>query len=256
MLFSIITVNLNNAIGLEKTINSIQDQLFNDFEFIIIDGDSQDNSKNIIHQHLRTINHWISEKDSGIYDAMNKGIRIASGDYCIFMNSGDVFFDSDVLKTVANIQEKTDIIAGTAIKSNGDSISPPPSLQFRHLYKNNISHQAEFIKRELFSQIGYYSTDLRILSDYEFNIKAGLSSVSYMTVPHSIAIVEDNGISSTDYRLIDKERNLIFCRLFPSSTMNDYLFWLNPKTYSHPAVSWLIEKPLLMKIIKKLFQRR
>ena len=93
---SIITINYNNASGLEKTIRSVVEQIYNEYEYIIIDGASSDKSKEVIQEYQRYIDFWCSEKDSGIYNAMNKGIQKASGEYLLFLNSGDVLNNSAV----------------------------------------------------------------------------------------------------------------------------------------------------------------
>ena len=97
---SIITINYNNASGLEKTIRSVVEQTYNEYEYIIIDGASSDKSKEVIQEYQRYIDFWCSEKDSGIYNAMNKGIQKASGEYLLFLNSGDVLNNSAVLADI------------------------------------------------------------------------------------------------------------------------------------------------------------
>ena len=97
MKISIITINYNNAVGLEKTLQSVFNQTCADYEYIVIDGGSADDSKNIIVDKRDKFSYWCSEKDSGIYNAMNKGIRKAAGEYLLFLNSGDCFHDTTVL---------------------------------------------------------------------------------------------------------------------------------------------------------------
>ena len=93
MRFSVITINYNNREGLNKTIKSVLCQSINDYEYIIIDGGSTDGSVDIINNNANFITYWVSEKDNGIYHAMNKGVAHAHGEYCIFMNSGDIFYN-------------------------------------------------------------------------------------------------------------------------------------------------------------------
>jgi glycosyltransferase involved in cell wall biosynthesis len=95
---SIITINKDNARGLEKTIQSVMGQTYNDFEYIVIDGASSDDSVDIIKRYADRMTYWVSEPDTGIYNAMNKGIRKAQGEYCLFLNSGDVLINSNSLK--------------------------------------------------------------------------------------------------------------------------------------------------------------
>ena len=109
----IITVNFNHKEGLKNTIVSVINQKsFNDYEFIVIDGGSSDGSKDIIEKYARHIDYWVSEKDEGIYNGMNKGIRVAKGDYLIFMNSGDTFYNDHVLKDVFCVDRNADFITG------------------------------------------------------------------------------------------------------------------------------------------------
>ena len=101
MLFSIITINYNNSEGLRQTIDSVVSQTYHEYEYIVIDGGSTDGSVDIIGFFSDKVDYWVSEKDRGIYHAMNKGVAQAHGDYCIFMNSGDSFYN---LKSADNFQ--------------------------------------------------------------------------------------------------------------------------------------------------------
>ena len=114
MRYTIITINYNNKEGLERTIKSTAKQTFKNFEYIVIDGGSTDGSVEVIKQYASEIDFWVSEKDNGIYHAMNKGVSHAHGDYLLFMNSGDTFHSPDVLNSVAEYQE--DIICGKVMK--------------------------------------------------------------------------------------------------------------------------------------------
>ena len=150
MFFSVITINYNNCSGLESTVKSVINQSYDNFEFIIIDGFSSDGSVDVIYEYKNRIAYWVSEKDHGIYHAMNKGVIQARGDYCIFMNSGDCFYDDRVLSSIANYNCKEDIIVGyAAIKKGNGIISSPPigKFTFYHLYSGAIPHQASFIKQ-------------------------------------------------------------------------------------------------------------
>src|SRR5574344_2490955 len=117
MKLSIITINYNNAEGLEKTIKSVINQTFTDYEYIIIDGGSTDGSTDIIKKYRENIDYWVSESDKGIYKAMNKGITYTHGEYLNFMNSGDCFHSSTVLNEVARNFNNTDIIIGRCCRA-------------------------------------------------------------------------------------------------------------------------------------------
>jgi len=152
MNFSIITINYNNKSGLQKTIESVLKLSYKDYEFLIIDGGSTDESVDIIRNYEDHITYWISEKDNGIYNAMNKGIAKAKGNYCIFMNSGDCFHSPDILNIVANYQE--DIICGQV--STFPSGHNKPIITLVDLIRSSLPHQAMFIKRELLIEFPYF----------------------------------------------------------------------------------------------------
>ena len=112
MILSIITVSFNNLDGLTKTTNSIIEQTFRDFEWIVIDGGSSDGSKEYLIKNSKYISYWCSEPDNGIYNAMNKGIMKAKGNYLLFMNSGDFLFNKHVLKKVFSSRHEKKLLCG------------------------------------------------------------------------------------------------------------------------------------------------
>ena len=158
MKLSIITINWNNADGLQKTIQSVVSQTFQDFEYVIIDGSSKDRSVEIIQHFAKQFPiNWVSEPDKGIYNAMNKGIILASGEYLHFLNSGDTLFDNQVVeKMVAQLEanNQPDILIGRLHKHMLDgTIFPNPintNFSFLRFYFNSINHPATYIKKELF----------------------------------------------------------------------------------------------------------
>jgi len=213
MKLSIITVNLNNAVGLEKTIESVCNQTFTDFEYIIIDGGSNDESTNIINQYSDKISYCISEADKGIYHAMNKGIKQAYGEYCLFLNSGDYLFNDKTLEIVFNSNVEADIIYGDRIeikhnKEVGRKVYPD-KLSFYHFYIDSLPHQATFIKSKLFSDIGYYNEKLEYASDWEFFLKAIVNSnCSYHHINQFISCFDRMGVSNKkdNYNKMNHER--------------------------------------------------
>src|SRR5690606_22317295 len=108
---SIVTINLNNLVGLQKTMQSVFNQTFTDYEYIVIDGGSTDGSKEYIEKHTNKLVYWVSEKDGGVYEAMNKGIIKATGEYCNFLNSGDYFWNNSVLEK-SLVHNEVDIFYG------------------------------------------------------------------------------------------------------------------------------------------------
>lgn len=265
---SIITINRNNAAGLRKTIESVVSQTYTDFEYIIIDGASTDDSVNIIKEYAEATLlcgeglgerlYWVSEPDKGIYNAMNKGIKVAKGEYCLFLNSGDCLVDDFIIKKVFDLKLQSDIICGYVSGfENKKKIDfyPPESYTFRHFYGFNIPHQAEFIKRILLVDFSGYNEDLKILSDYEFNIKALLKNVIFKNIDMQIAIVDLNGISSNgnNIQLLNDEGKYVFEKNIPKALMNDYYFYLDKNTYNHPFIHWII-KTRLFKFIRMYYR--
>ena len=164
MNYSIITINYNNIDGLRKTIESVVRQSFKDFEYIVIDGGSTDGSAELIKEHQDCIDYWVSEPDNGIYNAMNKGIKAAHGEYINFLNSGDCFYNNGVLEdTLQHL--KADIVHGKMYdQSKGKLpylIDRTPTMHY--LYESSMQHPASFFRRELFKD-SLYDENYRIVS--------------------------------------------------------------------------------------------
>lgn len=196
---SVITINYNNAEGLKKTIASVLMQTFQDFEFIVIDGKSTDQSVDVIKQNQR-INYWESEKDNGIYHAQNKGAKKATGEYCLFLNSGDYLADATTLEKVAKELTK-DIIYGDLLiedaKGNRKNGVSSDRLDNYHFMISTLWHPCTFIKRSLFEQYGYYNESFKITGDYEFFIRTILKNgASYRHIPLPITIFDTSGVSN------------------------------------------------------------
>jgi glycosyltransferase involved in cell wall biosynthesis len=228
MKLSIITVNLNNAEGLRKTIESVVSQTFPNFEYIVIDGVSADGSVNIIKQYADKITYWISEPDKGIYNAMNKGILQAKGEYCLFLNSGDSLVDNTILERVFSENLHEDIIYGDiyGIQKHRKKvfIPAPHEWTFRKSMYYSIHHQAAFIKRQLFFEISLYDETFAIISDWIFFLIAiVIQNKSYIHIPYCISNYELEGIS-TDQEKYNMEREVFFSK-------NPYMAELVIKTF-------------------------
>lgn len=222
MRYSIITINYNNKKGLNYTIKSVVCQSCNDYEFIIIDGGSSDGSVDVIKEYATNIAYWVSEKDNGVYHAMNKGIAKAKGDYLIFMNSGDCFHSPEALNAVEQYQE--DIVCGKIIK--GESTWPSghnkPTISLVDLMRGSLPHQAMFIKRELLVKHPY-DENYKILSDWKFCIEAIVfDNCSFRNIDIIIADYDTSGISTNSNGLLPKERELILKEMFPPRIIADY----------------------------------
>lgn len=222
MRYSVITINYNNKDGLRHTIESVVNQTCKDYEFIIIDGGSTDGSVDIIKQYDSDITYWVSERDNGVYHAMNKGVAQAHGDYLIFMNSGDCFHASDVLSSVGGYQE--DIICGKVLK--GDATRPSghnkPTISLVDLMRGSLPHQAMFIKRELLVKHPY-DENYKILSDWKFCIETMIfDNCSFRNIDTIVADYDTTGISTNSNGLLPKEREVILKELFPPRIISDY----------------------------------
>jgi len=199
---SIVTINLNNREGLESTVKSVINQTFADFEYIVIDGGSTDGSVDVIKKYEDKISFWISEKDSGIYNAMNKGIKKACGEYCLFLNSGDYFTKPNVLEEVyTDCRPTEDIVYGDMIIDRGGGKTEygiqPSKISFEFLIENTLWHPVSFIKRQLFEKYGYYNEEYKIVSDYEFFLQTIiLGGVTTKHIPTPIVVFNTNGIGS------------------------------------------------------------
>lgn len=218
MRYSIITINYNHKEGLNRTINSVICQTDTDYEYIIIDGGSTDGSVDVIKQHAENITYWISEKDNGVYHAMNKGVAQAKGDYLIFMNSGDSFHSSKALELVEKYEE--DIICGQV--STFPSGHHKPTISLVDLMRISLPHQAMFIKRELLLKHPY-DEKYKILSDWKFCLETIIiDNCSFRAIEIIIADYESGGISTNSNGLLPKERVHILKELFPARILSDY----------------------------------
>jgi glycosyltransferase involved in cell wall biosynthesis len=214
---SIITINFNNKFGLIKTVQSVINQSFGNLEYIIIDGNSSDGSKEFIEQHKEQFSYWVSEPDQGIYDAMNKGIKIAQGEYCLFLNSGDYLLEKDTLNHVFKQDATEDILYGN-LKSDTRDFLYPKHITLATFVNGTIPHQASFIKRELFNKFGMYDESYPVIADWVFFVKViMLYDVSYKHLDMYISFFEDGGIS-TESALkneLQEQRSDLFMTLFP-----------------------------------------
>jgi glycosyltransferase involved in cell wall biosynthesis len=220
---SIITINYNNLEGLKRTVESVVNQTWKEFEYIVIDGGSTDGSAAYIESQSDSFDYWVSEKDSGIYNAMNKGIRAANGEYLLFLNSGDHLFNNEVLEFNHHYLENEDLIYfNLEIIGIGTSniISYPNQLIFSDLYFGSLPHPATFIKKELFNKVGLYDEELLIASDWKFFILALFKhNASYKYIDGTCSTFYLDGISSKQD--FSEERREVL-ELFFSDYIIDY----------------------------------
>lgn len=224
MTLSVITINYNNKTGLLKTINSVIGQKFKDFEYLIIDGNSSDGSIEVLTEYSGRVTFWISEPDTGIYNAMNKGILKAKGDYLLFLNSGDWFCTNNVLSDFTKDIEPYDIIYGNQyLYFPGGNIEEnkfSSLLTFNFFaFRNSLPHQATLIKRALFSKHGLYDEQLKMVSDWKFFIMAIYKwNCTYLHKAVFIVYFNKEGISANPKfdNLIDQEQESVLKAEFPN----------------------------------------
>lgn len=217
MKLTIITINYNNAFGLKKTMDSVLNQTWEDFEYIVIDGDSNDESIAVIKSFESSKLKWLSEPDMGIYNAMNKGVQNANGDYVLFLNSGDYLNNNLVLSNVKEyFLSNVSFLSGHLfyIKDGKEIIRKhPKEISFSYLVSKSISHSSTFIKRDMFAKYGLYNEANAIVSDWEFFFKTiGLNGESFLGIDQIITIYDLNGISSLEEnsKKIKEERTQVF----------------------------------------------
>ncbi len=226
---SIITINYNNRDGLKRTIDSIINQTCKDFEWIVIDGGSNDGGKDLLEQHDSHITYWVSEPDKGIYDAMNKGIQKANGEYCLFMNSGDCFYSSDVIKKILDNEGfgQYDIMTGYTYVSKGQKKigiwTPPQEITGKLLFKNTLSHSASIIRTKHLKEHGGYDSNYKIASDVKFFYEdLVLRNATYKPMNFYISNFDFTGISIKNVALASNERDVFLKHLLPTAIYNDY----------------------------------
>jgi glycosyltransferase involved in cell wall biosynthesis len=197
---SVITINYNNAAGLEKTIESVVAQDFSDFEFVIIDGGSSDNSTDVIKKFSPEINFWLSEKDSGIFNAQNKGAANATGDYLLFLNSGDELADKNVLSSMAPHLADHDLVSGDLVERDGDKTAVaemPDNPGVYYFMISTLGHPCTFISRSFFQKMGGYNESLKITGDFEFFLRAVLrENARYRHISLPVSVFYAGGVSS------------------------------------------------------------
>ena len=264
---TIITINYNNAIGLQKTMESVLTQTSKEFEYIIVDGTPQPPKAGVVadrevlsqflSEKLHTENGftrciWLSpeggvggsqrvgggfysEPDSGIYNAMNKGIRMAKGEYIHFLNSGDWLVDAFVvenmlkeLNSLINSGSQPDIFVGNKIMVRPDGKvrygrndkRPVTALTF---YRGTIEHTSAYIRKAMFDVVGMYDESLRIVSDYKWYFDAVLNHNALVAFTDIYVSYFDNtGISSTNLTLDKAERRQVLEQMLPSAVLADY----------------------------------
>lgn len=225
MRLSIITINYNNCSGLQKTIESVISQTFRDYEWIVIDGGSSDGSRELIKQNANCFSYWVSEPDHGIYNAMNKGIMASRGEYLQFLNSGDWLYNETALERCFSHSFTSDIVYGdfffVYIDGKMRKSHFPSQLTLRYFYRRSLGHNASFIKRDLLLE-DLYDERFRIVSDWAFFLKQALKNRSFEYIDEIVSCFDMGGISSSNLKLVDQEREIVLKELIPDMLVLDF----------------------------------
>jgi putative colanic acid biosynthesis glycosyltransferase len=194
-LISIIIVVFNGREFIEAAIKSVIDQDYNKIEIIIVDGKSTDGTIDIVKKYFERLDQIISEPDSGIYDAMNKGIKISKGEWLYFLGSDDQLFTSTIISSIFenNVDGSISIIFGNVSNDQGKLIRS--RLDWKIILHNTLHHQSAFYRRSLFNNFSY-DVGLKIISDYELNLISYLSKVEFVKVDRIVAMCRDGGAST------------------------------------------------------------
>ena len=264
MKLSIITINRNNAAGLEKTLQSVTDQTFKEFEYIVVDGASTDGSVEVIKKYESKFAHlkWVSEPDKGIYNAMNKGIRMASGDYIQIINSADCLAAPEVTeRMLAELERQGNpaILYGNMVKCfpDGrrmvDKCFAGQEITMLGMFTGTLNHDPAYIRRDLFEKYGYYDEGLKIVSDWKWYLQAIiLGGEKPQYVDMDVTLFDMTGISETNKELDKAERKQVLEQLFPKTVLADYERFAFPidqikRLQRHPwayKLVWFLERCL------------
>lgn len=266
---SVITINFNDKLGLENTIKSVVSQSYKGFEFVVIDGNSTDGSKDILNLHKDSFQYCVSEPDHGIYNAMNKGIKAATGDYLIFMNSGDTFYDDTVLENMEPyLNGCTDFVYGNSYFFTDIEFirieKPPQLLNFDYFEKLGLNQQAVFMRRNLFFDTFLFNEEYKISADWEFFIvNICLNNSTYLYIDRIVCRYNIVGVSSfpENQKIFWAERDRTFQKYFPVYYKYEQILkkyrskrFMQFEQISERKISWKIMRAILnvfMLFIKK-----
>lgn len=218
---SIITINYNNEAGLIKTLHSLRNQTYKDYEHIIIDGGSTDGSLDTIIENKQHFSYWVSESDKGIYNAMNKGITVAKGNYLYFLNSGDELAENALQNIFENKASDSHFIIGEVMIGN-HVFKKKKMLTLFDIFYIGINHQSFFVKKVVFEIVGAYQEKYKITADSIHFISSLLKyNLSYVVLDVLVAIIEPGGVSTNSIDSNMQERYLFLQNEHPV-LLNDY----------------------------------
>jgi len=257
MKISVVTVCRNSEQTIERTLQSVACQTCDDFEYIVIDGVSTDRTLEIIEKYKSHISKFVSEPDKGIYDAMNKGAKMAEGEYVVFLNADDVFIHENVLSLVVEKMKnkKADLYYGDLVflEKNTGKINNRKQDNVNNIYLcgGMLFHPAIFASKKIFEKIGYFDTNYRIAADYDWilNVVAkNKVTCEYLGMPITMFSDGDGASSNEKNRQKHKnERDEIQHKYFSSLFINIANLWYKSfrSTLYMPIIKQLLRKNFL-----------
>ncbi|MEG0408093.1 MAG: glycosyltransferase family 2 protein [Bacilli bacterium] len=259
MKISIITISYNSEKTIEETIKSVINQKNEELEYIIVDGGSRDSTCRIIEKYIESIDVFISEKDFGISDAFNKGIKLATGDFIGIVNSDDILYPN-AIKKIKNICESTqnvDVIFGNIIQFENrlsDGYIKKPNLNLSKLtYTFLLFHPAMFISKDAYKKYGMYSHNYKFAMDYELISKMFLNNAKFKYIDEVISAFREGGVSQRKMKLTLLEHKIIAKTNGTSETkINLYIF----RVYINQMIIKIVKKLKIEKKIRGIINRK
>jgi putative colanic acid biosynthesis glycosyltransferase len=229
---SIITVVRNNTAGLSRTMDSVLFQDYPSLEYIVVDGASTDGTRELLERGAERVSRWISEPDSGIYEAMNKGARLASAEYLLFMNAGDCFASSDAISRMLIPRPTAELLWGDCIihGARGEEYDSARDVIGRLHKQMMVCHQSLFIRRTALLQRPY-DESLRIAADYDFFCDRILAGASWEHRPFPVSRIDDKGVSAQVFRTSIREKRRISFARFPGKRVSIIFYYLVLELY-------------------------
>jgi glycosyltransferase involved in cell wall biosynthesis len=218
---TVVTVVRNDELGLERTMDSVAEQDYASREYVIVDGASTDGTLKVLGRRNAEVTRWISEPDTGIFQAMNKGVRLATGQYVCFMNSGDRFASSGTLTAMFNPPPRAELLWGDCIIESGKGEEYDCAREvLETLHRQmTVSHQSLFTRREALLE-NPFNEELRIAADYDFLCGRLLAGAEWEYRPVPVSRTNDTGISARIFRTSIREKRAISLSHFPSRRLS------------------------------------
>lgn len=225
---SIITICYNEK-QIERTCQSIVDQTWQDFEWIVVDGGSTDGTLDVLNKYRDRINILISEPDKGIYNAMNKGIKLATGKWLNFMNGGDRFYNNCTLEQIfKNKTYHADVLYGRCMLFDNELYLPHDyvhNLTMSYFRDSSLCHQSSFIKRELFNLYGLYNENYKVVSDYEKFVIFFKNNCTFQYIPDIVSLFDSQGISTLNWKKCKSEHEKAYFSIVKNIKQYDVSFF-------------------------------